>query len=100
MQRVASHGTAVVSASTNEADVIFPATSFRNRPGSSAYSLRIFDALARDGAGVDLERLLVLVSGQRLDSQVTFEASWSHLEEAISKLLDRSLGGKAVLHVD
>jgi hypothetical protein len=36
----------------------------------------------------------------RLDSQIELEGSWRDPVEALAALLERRIGGKAVLHVD
>jgi hypothetical protein len=36
----------------------------------------------------------------RLDSQVELEGAWRDPGEALAALLERRIGGKAVLHVD
>jgi hypothetical protein len=41
-----------------------------------------------------------VASAGRLDGQVEFEASWRDPGPAIGALLQRRMGGKAVLHVD
>jgi hypothetical protein len=40
------------------------------------------------------------MAGGRLDGQIELEASWREPSRALSALLQRRIGGKAVLHVD
>jgi NADPH:quinone reductase-like Zn-dependent oxidoreductase len=48
----------------------------------------------------DLARLCKLMADGRLDGQVEFEGSWREPAAALEALLERRIGGKAVLHVD
>ena len=48
----------------------------------------------------DLARLYALAADGRLDAQVELECSWRQPAEAIDALLNRRIGGKAVLHID
>jgi NADPH:quinone reductase len=48
----------------------------------------------------DLTRLCALAAGGRLDGQVELQCSWRQPEPAIDALLNRRIGGKAVLQVD
>ena len=41
-----------------------------------------------------------LAADGRLDGQVELQCSWRQPESAIDALLNRRIGGKAVLHVD
>jgi len=51
-------------------------------------------------AAGDLARLCALAADGRLDGQVELQCSWRQPEPAIDALLNRRIGGKAVLHVD
>ena len=48
----------------------------------------------------DLNRLCSLVTDGRLDGQIELEQSWRQPAPALDALLQRRVGGKAVLHVD
>jgi NADPH2:quinone reductase len=48
----------------------------------------------------DLVRLCALVADGRLDGQVELESSWHDYKAAIEAILQRQIGGKAVLRVD
>ena len=54
----------------------------------------------RASAAGDLTRLCALAADGRLDGQVELQCSWRQPESAIDALLNRRIGGKAVLHVD
>ena len=69
--------------------------------GARIYTLNLFDELAAHGGATgDLTRLATLLADGRLDGQVELEASWRDPRPALEALLERRIGGKAVLHVD
>jgi NADPH:quinone reductase len=93
----------VVSIGTQSDDeaVSFRAARFDRAKGATIYTLNLFDELAWHGGGTrDLERLCTLTAEGRLDGQVEFEGSWRESSTALDALLNRRIGGKAVLHVD
>jgi len=102
IRRVAPLGTVVSFARSDEADVTFPTSAlFRDAPGASVHGLYVFPELGRrNGGGADLARLARLVADRELDTQIHREGSWRDAPAAIRALLDRSIAGKAVLHVD
>ena len=64
-------------------------------------SLNLPDELASHASAAgDLTRLCALAAGGRLDGQVELQCSWRQPEPAIDALLNRRIGGKAVLHLD
>jgi NADPH2:quinone reductase len=84
----------------DEETVSFRAARFDRSPGARIYTLNLTDELARHGgASRDLARLCALAAAGRLDGQIEFEASWRESAAALSALLERRIGGKAVLHV-
>jgi NADPH:quinone reductase len=96
-------GGIVVNVATQSDDetVTFRATRFDRSAGARVYTLNLFDELRRHAsAASDLSRLSALMSAGRLDGQVELEASWREPAPALSALLGRRIGGKAVLHVD
>jgi NADPH:quinone reductase-like Zn-dependent oxidoreductase len=100
--RVAGRGTIVSYASSDAADVAFPArTLFGRAPGALLRGLFVFEEIERTGtACTDLARLARLVDRGELDPQIDMEASWREPGRAIDALLERRIAGKAVLHVD
>jgi len=73
------------------------------RPGERAriYTLNLPDELASHASGAsDLARLCTLMADRRLDGQIELEVSWREASRALAALLERRIGGKAVLHVD
>ncbi|MCW3038405.1 MAG: alcohol dehydrogenase [Solirubrobacterales bacterium] len=102
LAHVEPNGTVVSFASTVPEPVSYAARDlFARAPGARLYGLFIFPELERErSGGADLARLAALVADGRLDCGITHEASWKDAGAAISGLLDRSITGKAVLHVD
>jgi len=95
-------GGLVVNLATDpdEETVSFRAARFDRSYGARIYTLNLPDELARHGgAGRDLERLCALAAAGRLDGQVQLEAPWRDHAGALRALLERRIGGKAVLHV-
>jgi NADPH:quinone reductase-like Zn-dependent oxidoreductase len=89
----------VVNLATEGEIVSFRAARFDRSPGARIYTLNLRDELAA-GAGADLARLCALAADGRLDGQVALEASWRDAGEATRALLERRIGGKAVLRID
>ena len=102
IEHVAPRGI-VVNIATQSPDetVTFRAAGFDRSPGARIYSLNQFDETAAHASGTaDLGRLCALVADGRLDGQVELEGSWREPSPALDALLQRRIGGKAVLHVD
>jgi len=102
LAHVAPNGTVVSFASTVTEPVAYATRDlFGRAPGARLYGLLIFPELRREGSGTDdLARLAALVADGRLDCQITHEASWREAGAAVQGLIDRTITGKAVLHVD
>jgi NADPH2:quinone reductase len=102
IRHVAANGTVVSFASTTTDETSFPTRElFGRAPGARLYGLLIFSELAREASGTaDLARLAELVADGRLDCSVEREASWREAGEHVQALIDRTVTGKVVLHVD
>jgi len=102
IEHVAPHGIVVNIATLRPDETIsFRAAHFDRAPGASIYTLNQFDETAAHASGTgDLNRLCGLVADGRLDGQVELEHSWREPTPAFEALLQRRIGGKAVLHVD
>lgn len=99
---VEPNGTVVSFASTATEPVSYSTRDlFGRAPGARLHGLLIFPELQREQSGTaDLGRLAALVADGRLDCQITHEGSWRDAGQAVTGLLDRTITGKAVLHVD
>ena len=95
-------GVVVNIATQDEQDMVsFRAGRFDRARGARICTLNLPDDLAaQGGAAGDLGRLCALAAGGRLDGQVELQCSWRQPGPAIDALLNRRIGGKAVLHVD
>jgi NADPH:quinone reductase len=102
IEHVAPRGLVVnIATGGDDETVTFRAARFDRSAGARIYTLNLFDELAaHDSSRADLSRLCALVADGRLDGQVSFEGSWREPGPAIDALLQRRIGGKAVLHVD
>jgi NADPH:quinone reductase len=102
IEHVAPRGVVVNIATQSPDDTVtFRATRFDRAPGARIYTLNQFDETTAHASGTsDLKRLCSLVATGHLDSQVELEGSWREPAPALDALLQRKIGGKAVLHVD
>jgi hypothetical protein len=90
-----------IATQDDEEMVSFRAGRFDRARGAAIYTLNLPDELAAHAsAASDLTRLCTLAADGRLDGQVELECSWRQPGPAIDALLNRRIGGKAVLHVD
>jgi NADPH2:quinone reductase len=102
IEHVASHGIVVnIATQSDDETVTFRAARLDRAKGARIYTLNLFDELARHASGAgDLARLCALMAKGRLDGQIELEASWREPSQALDALLERRIGGKAVLLVD
>jgi NADPH:quinone reductase-like Zn-dependent oxidoreductase len=100
--KVATRGTVVSYASSDQDPVAFPArTLFGRAPGASLRGLFVFEEIERTGSGgSDLARLAALVAAGALETPIDLQASWRDPAPALEALLQRRVAGKAVLLVD
>lgn len=100
---VAASGTVISFASTAAEETSFPTRElFGRAPGASVRGLLVFSELRREpGSGTKrLARLVALVADGRLDCSIAREASWREAGDHVQALIDRTVAGKVVLHVD
>ncbi len=102
ISHVAPHGTVISFANTVSEPVVYETRDlFGRASGARLYGLMVFVELAKQASGTrDLTTLLQLVAAGTLDGQITHEASWPEAGGAVTALMDRTITGKAVLHVD
>ncbi len=93
----------VVSFASTETETTFQTRDFFGRaPGATLHGLLVFPELRRRaGRGTELLSTLAdLVAVGKLDCSIEREASWREAGEQVQALLDRTVTGKVVLHVD
>jgi NADPH:quinone reductase-like Zn-dependent oxidoreductase len=102
IEHLAPHGVLVNVATPSEEETIrFRAGRFDRAKGAAIHTLDLLDDLAsRATAAADLARLCGLMAAGRLDGQIELECSWRDPGRALEALLERRIGGKAVLLVD
>jgi NADPH:quinone reductase len=102
IEHVAPRGIVVnIATQSDDEAVTFHAAKFDRAKGARIYTLNLFDELAAQASAArDLTRLCELMADGRLDGQIELEASWHEHFRALEALLERHIGGKAVLHVD
>jgi NADPH:quinone reductase-like Zn-dependent oxidoreductase len=102
IEHVAVHGIVVNIATQRDDEIVsFQAAQFDRAKGARIYTLNLPDELASHASGAgDLTRLCTLMADGRLDGQIELEASWREPSIALDALLERRIGGKAVLRVD
>jgi NADPH:quinone reductase-like Zn-dependent oxidoreductase len=100
IEHVAPRGR-VVNVATDPASemVSFRAARYDEAPGAAIFTFNLLDELPRMDAADDLARLVTLLAQQRLVAPVGLEADWQDVHHAIDALLQRTISGKAVLHV-
>jgi NADPH:quinone reductase-like Zn-dependent oxidoreductase len=90
-----------IATQSDDETVTFHAARFDRANGARIYTLNLPDELASHRSGAaDLSRLCTLMADGRLDGQIELEASWRDAAQTLGALLQRRIGGKAVLHVD
>ena len=102
IEHVAARGSVVnIATQGDDETVSFHAGRFDRAKGATIYTLDLLEDLTFRGGGAgDLARLCTLMAAGTLDGQVEFEGSWREPARALDALLERRIGGKAVLHVD
>jgi NADPH2:quinone reductase len=102
IEHIASRGIVVnIATQRDDETVTFHAARFDRAKGARIYTLSLPHELASHGSGAsDLTRLCMLMADGRLDGQIELEGSWREPARALDALLERRIGGKAVLHVD
>ncbi len=103
IRHVAADGTVVSFASTTTDETSFPTRElFGRAPGACLRGLLVFPELRREaGRGTRLLSTLArLVAEGKLDCSIEREASWREAGDHVTALLDRTVTGKVVLHVD
>jgi NADPH:quinone reductase len=102
IEHVAARGIVVnIATQSDDETVTFHAARFDRAKGARIYTLNLSDELASHASATsDLTRLCKLMADGRLDGQIEVEGSWREPTRALDALVERRIGGKAVLRVD
>jgi NADPH:quinone reductase len=102
IEHLAPRGIVVnIGTQSDDETVTFRANRFDRAKGARIYTLNLPDELIAHASGTaDLVRLCTLMADGRLDGQIELEVSWREASQALDALMDRRIGGKAVLRVD
>ena len=102
IEHVVARGIVVnIATQSDDETVSFHAARFDRAKGARIYTLDLPDELASHAsASGDLTRLCKLMADGRLNGQIELESSWRDASDALNALLERRIGGKAVLHID
>lgn len=96
---LAQDGTCVLYGVSESSEVSFEAQRFMRIGGANLYGLILFHEIKQRPAGQGLTQLLRLVEDGRLRPAIEVEAPWTQIAEVASRLYERKIAGKAVLHV-
>jgi NADPH:quinone reductase-like Zn-dependent oxidoreductase len=102
IEHVVARGVVVnIATQSDDETVSFHAARFDRAKGARIYTFDLRDELASHAsASGDLTRLCRLMADGRLNGQIELESSWRDASDALNALLERRIGGKAVLHID
>lgn len=90
-----------IATQDDQDSVTFHAARFDRAYGARIHTLNLPDELAaHNSASTDLTRLCALIAEGHLDGQVALEHSWHEPAPAFDALVQRHIGGKAVLIID
>jgi NADPH:quinone reductase len=100
LNRVEPGGTIVAFGNSSGEPTSFDISSFYGQPGAQLYAFMVFDEIRiRRSGPADLRTLAELVADGQLETEVTLEADWREPDDAMRALMERRVGGKAVLHM-
>jgi NADPH:quinone reductase-like Zn-dependent oxidoreductase len=99
--RLAMHGTLVSIGGSSDTLTTIDGLAFARKGPITMYGMSLFRELERQGMGSrDLDDLLALVAGGRLDPQIVRVASWHEMGLLLRALGNREINGKAVALID
>jgi NADPH2:quinone reductase len=100
IEHIAPRGLVINVATDRASEIVsFRAACYDRAPGATIYTFNLLDELPRMDAAGDLARLVTLLAQRKLVAPVELEAGWQDVGHAIDALLQRTISGKAVLHV-
>ena len=100
ISKVAPGGTIVIfgNSSREQTPISFP--NFAGHAGARLLAFFIYESGTPASMGIDLAKLVSLVSSGKLKPEIGLEDSWRNVYRAITALRDRKVNGKAVFHID
>ncbi|UUZ85355.1 zinc-binding dehydrogenase [Paenibacillus sp. P26] len=99
LKLLAPGGVCVLCGNASNRPTEFEARDFYLRGGTSLYGLFLNAEARHRSVSADLSRLAVLVEEGSLRPPIQQEASWLDIDRIARRLMDRSIWGKAVLHI-
>lgn len=100
LNRIEPRGTVVAFGNSSGEATNFNISAFYSQAGAQLYAFMVFNEIRITGTGPsDLRTLAELTASGELEAEVTLEADWHEPQEAMRALMDRRVGGKAVLHM-
>jgi NADPH:quinone reductase-like Zn-dependent oxidoreductase len=99
ISKVAPGGTIVVfgNSSREETSISFP--NFAGHAGARLLAFFIYESGTPASMGIDLAKLVSLVSSGKLKPEIGLEDSWLNVYKAATALRNRHVNGKAVFHI-
>jgi NADPH:quinone reductase len=100
ISKVAPGGTIVIfgNSSREQTPISFP--NFAGHAGARLLAFFIYESGTPASMGVDLAKLVSLVSSGKLKPEIGLEDSWRNVYRATTALRERKVNGKAVFHID
>jgi NADPH2:quinone reductase len=96
---LAVDGVLVIYGGSKSADVSFNIWDLGGAAGGWISGFELFDEFTRETAAGGLGRLLKLLAAGRLNPYIEVEAPWTQVGQVATRLFDRKINGKAVLHI-
>jgi NADPH:quinone reductase-like Zn-dependent oxidoreductase len=97
---IAPGGTIVTFGNSSREPTTFNVGTFYMRDGARLVGFSLLAPTQQSGLSADLGYLASLMASEELSPQIGFETSWRQAPEALARLRDRQVQGKAVLQVD
>ncbi|WP_248924968.1 zinc-binding dehydrogenase [Paenibacillus hamazuiensis] len=97
---LATGGTCVLCGNASNQPTVFEAREFYTKGNTHLYGLFLYDELRHHPVSSDLRRLAELVAEGSLRPPIHLEAAWSNISDIARRLMERSIWGKAVMHLE
>ena len=100
ISKVAPGGTIVVFGNSSREETLISFPNFAGHAGARLLAFFIYESGTPASMGVDLAKLVSLVSSAKLKPEIGLEDSWHNVYKAAAALRDRKVNGKAVFHIE